>query len=271
MTRRIIIYNDGSYDLQLAESLEQLGEVQISSNADKNVDNANTGEEEIDIENIKNIPLVLGERDIMKVATTLPGISTTGEGSAGFNVRGGKADQNLILLDDAVMYNPAHFFGIFSAINPFTTGEATIYKGNIPAKYGGRLSSVFDIQTKDAATDEFQGEASIGPVTSNLALQLPIIKEKSGLMIGGRSTYSDWILKNLDEPQLKNSTAFFYDGIAKYNHQINENNKLSLTGYMSKDRFSITSDSVYSYENRIATLHYEHRFNDRNRGTHFDQ
>lgn len=269
VTRRIIIYNDGSYDLQLAESLEQLGEVQISSNADKNVDNANTGEEEIDIENIKNIPLVLGERDIMKVATTLPGISTTGEGSAGFNVRGGKADQNLILLDDAVMYNPAHFFGIFSAINPFTTGEATIYKGNIPAKYGGRLSSVFDIQTKDAATDEFQGEASIGPVTSNLALQLPIIKEKSGLMIGGRSTYSDWILKNLDEPQLKNSTAFFYDGIAKYNHQINENNKLSLTGYMSKDRFSITSDSVYSYENRIATLHYEHRFNDRNRGNSF--
>lgn len=266
VTRRIIIYNDGSYDFQLAESLEQLGEVQISSNADKNVDNANTGEEEIDIENIKNIPLVLGERDIMKVATTLPGISTTGEGSAGFNVRGGKADQNLILLDDAVMYNPAHFFGIFSAINPFTTGEATIYKGNIPAKYGGRLSSVFDIQTKDAATDEFQGEASIGPVTSNLALQLPVVKEKSGLMIGGRSTYSDWILKNLDEPQLKNSTAFFYDGIAKYNHQINENNKLSLTGYMSKDRFSITSDSVYSYENRIATLHYEHRFNDRNRG-----
>ncbi|MDX1542414.1 MAG: TonB-dependent receptor plug domain-containing protein [Christiangramia sp.] len=267
VTKRVIIYNNGTLDFDLSESLEMLGEVRISSNAAQNVDNANTGEEKIDIENIKNIPLVLGERDIMKVATTLPGISTAGEGSAGFNVRGGKADQNLILLDDAVMYNPAHFFGIFSAINPFTTGEATIYKGNIPARYGGRLSSVFDIKTKDSNTKEFEGEASIGPVTSNLAIQLPIIKEKSSIMLGGRSTYSDWILKNLDEEQLKNSTAFFYDGIIKYNHELNENSKLSTTAYLSKDRFSITSDSVYSYQNRIFTLHYDHRFNDKNRGS----
>ncbi|MGA8853450.1 MAG: carboxypeptidase-like regulatory domain-containing protein, partial [Christiangramia sp.] len=266
VTKRIIVFNDGTYNFELDESLEMLGEVQISANANKNVDNANAGEEEIDIENIKNIPLVLGERDIMKVATTLPGISTTGEGSAGFNVRGGKEDQNLILLDDAVIYNPAHFFGIFSAINPFTTGEATIFKGNIPARYGGRLSSVFDIKTKDAATNEFKGEASIGPVTSNLAIQLPIVKEKSGLMVGGRSTYSDYILRSLKETELQNSTAFFYDGIIKYNHQLNENNKLSTTAYVSKDKFSITSDSIYSYENRIITLHYNHRFNDRNRG-----
>jgi len=266
ITKRVVIYNNGILNLNLAESLEQLGEVQISSNADKNVDNANTGEEEIDIENIKNIPLVLGERDIMKVATTLPGISTTGEGSSGFNVRGGKEDQNLILLDDAVIYNPAHFFGIFSAINPFTAGEATIYKGNIPARFGGRLSSVFDIKTKDANTKEFEGEASIGPVTSNLAIQLPIVKEKSGLMIGGRGTYSDWILKNLDDEQLNNSTAFFYDGIIKYNHEFDKDKKLSITGYLSKDNFSITSDSIYSYQNQIASIRYDHRINDQNRG-----
>ncbi|MDR5590439.1 TonB-dependent receptor [Christiangramia sp. SM2212] len=266
VVKRVIIYNDGTLNLSLDENLEQLGEVRISSNADKNVSNANTGEEEIDIENIKNIPLVLGERDVMKVATLLPGISNTGEGSSGFNVRGGKEDQNLILLDDAVIYNPSHFFGIFSAINPFTTGEATVYKGNIPARYGGRLSSVFDIMTIDANTQEFEGEASIGPVTSNLAVQLPVVKEKSAIMIGGRGTYSDWILKNLDEEQLNNSTALFYDGIAKYNHEIDENNKLSITGYLSNDRFSITSDSVYSYQNQIASLKYEHRFNDRSRG-----
>ena len=264
--KRVIIYNSGILNLNLSENLEQLGEVQISSNADKNIDNANAGQEQIDVENIKNIPLVLGERDIMKVAVTLPGISTTGEGSSGFNVRGGKSDQNLILLDDAVMYNPAHFFGIFSAINPFTSGEVNIYKGNIPAKFGGRLSSVFDIKTKDANTEEFQGEASIGPVTSNLAIQLPIVKEKAGLMIGGRSTYSDWILRSIDEESLNNSSAFFYDGIIKYNHKISENDELRATGYMSKDKFSITSDSIYSYENRLLTLHYNHRFNDRNRG-----
>ena len=264
--KRVIIYNSGILNFSLSENLEQLGEVQIVSNADKNIDNVNAGQEQIDVENIKNIPLVLGERDIMKVAVTLPGISTTGEGSSGFNVRGGKSDQNLILLDDAVMYNPAHFFGIFSAINPFTSGEVNIYKGNIPAKFGGRLSSVFDIKTKDANTEEFQGEASIGPVTSNLAIQLPVVKDKAGLMVGGRSTYSDWILRSIDEESLNNSSAFFYDGIIKYNHKITDNDELRATGYISKDKFSITSDSVYSYENRLLTLHYNHRFNDRNRG-----
>ena len=153
--------------------------------------------------------MVLGERDIFKVAATLPGISSAGEGAAGFNVRGGKTDQNLVLLDDGVIYNSAHFFGIFSAINPFTSNEVTIYKGNIPAKFGGRLSSVFDIKTKDANIEKFSGEASIGPVTSNLALELPVVKEKAGILIGARSTYSDWILRSLDEEQLNKSKANF--------------------------------------------------------------
>src|SRR5690606_11684109 len=119
-------------------------------------------------------------------------------------VRGGRADQNLILLDDAVIYNPAHFFGIFSAINPFTSGEVNIYKGSIPAEYGGRLSSVFDIKTRKGNTEKFAGEASIGPVTSSLSLEIPVVKEKSSFLVGGRSTYSDWILKSLDEPLLNN-------------------------------------------------------------------
>ncbi|WP_417886896.1 TonB-dependent receptor [Zunongwangia sp.] len=267
VTKRIIIYSGGSLDFRLDDSFEMLSEVRLTTNLDKNINNTNTGEEKIDVENIKNIPLALGERDIMKVAATLPGISKAGEGSSGYNVRGGKEDQNLILLDDAVMYNPSHFFGLFSAVNPFTTGGVTIFKGNIPAKYGGRLSSVFDLTTKNGNTEEFEGEASLGPVTSNLALEVPIVKEKSSVIVGARSTYSDWILKKLDEESLKNSTAFFYDAIIKYYHKFNDKNKISATGYLSEDRFSISNDSVHSYNNALFSLHYNHKFSDKSEGT----
>lgn len=266
LQKRIVIYNDGELNFDLMENFEALGEVLIESNPDKNVNNAIAGAENIDVREIRNIPLVLGERDIMKVAATLPGISTAGEGAAGFNVRGGKTDQNLILLDDAVMYNPAHFFGIFSAINPFTTGDVNIYKGSIPAEYGGRLSSVFDIKTRDANVKEFAGEASIGPVTSNLALEIPIVKEKSALLIGGRSTYSNWILKSLDEESLRDSKASFYDVVAKYNHRINDKTSVRATGYYSSDLFSITSDSLFHYNNRLLSVNLTHRFNDEHQG-----
>lgn len=265
-SRQIVIFNDGQLNIQLENNLEQLVEIVVVANANWNVRQAITGIEQIKVEDIKTIPLVLGERDILKVATTLPGISTAGEGAAGFNVRGGRADQNLILLDDAVIYNPAHFFGIFSAINPFTSGEVNIYKGSIPAEYGGRLSSVFDIKTRKGNTEEFSGEASIGPVTGSISLDIPVVKEKSSLIIGGRSTYSDWILNALDEPALQNTRASFYDLIASYHHKIDENNDIQATGYFSKDIFSITSDSLFSYENRLGSLRFNHRFNDKNRG-----
>lgn len=265
--KRVVIFNEGTLNISLRESYEQLGEIFLESNADKNVEEAVTGREQINVQEIKNIPLVLGERDILKVATTLPGITTAGEGSAGYNVRGGRADQNLILLDDAVIYNPSHFFGIFSALNPFTSGDANIYKGSIPAEYGGRLSAVFDIRTKDANTEEFGGEASIGPVTSNLALEIPIVKEKSGLIIGGRSTYSDWILNSLDEESLQGSTASFYDVVGKYNHIIDNKSEIEATGYFSRDVFSITTDSLYSYSNRLGSLRYNRTLNDKNRGS----
>ncbi len=265
--KRVVIYNDGELNISLRESYEQLGEVVLESNADKNVKTAITGVEEINVEEIKNIPLVLGERDILKVATTLPGISTAGEGSAGYNVRGGRADQNLILLDDAVIYNPSHFFGIFSGINPFTSGEVNIYKGSIPAEYGGRLSSVFEINTKDANIQQFAGEASVGPVTSNLALEVPIIKEKSGLLVGARSTYSNWILNSLDDESLQDSKASFFDVVAKYNHIINEKSEIETTGYFSRDVFSITSDSTFSYNNRLFSVRYNRELNKKNRGS----
>ncbi|MCB0463109.1 MAG: TonB-dependent receptor [Flavobacteriaceae bacterium] len=259
--KRVVLYNDGVLNFNLEESFETLDEVLIEAEVDKNVRETITGLTKIDVEEIKNIPLVLGERDILKVATTLPGIAVAGEGSNGYNVRGGKTDQNLILLDDAAIYNPSHLFGIFSAINPFTTGEVNIYKGNLPSEYGGRLSSVFDISSKDANTKEFAGEVSVGPVTGNVTLELPVVKDKAGIMVGGRAAYAGWILRSLDEEQLKNSEASFYDVILKYNHKLSEKDDFRTSAYYSSDRFSITSDSIYGYSNRLFSVGWEHEIN----------
>lgn len=265
--KKVIIYNNGSLDFNVKEGYETLDVVLLEADIDKNVKETNTGVTKIEVKEIKNIPLVLGERDILQVATTLPGITKTGEGSSGYNVRGGKEDQNLILLDNGVIYNPTHFFGIFSALNPYTSGEVNIYKGNIPAEYGGRLSSVFEISTKDANTEEFAAEVSLGPVTSNVTMEIPIVKDKAGLIVGGRGTYSGWILRSLDEESLKKSEANFYDIIAKYNHKINDNNDIKATAYYSRDAFSITSDSLYSYSNRLFSFQWKHRFNEKNTGS----
>jgi hypothetical protein len=262
--KRVVLYNDGVLDFSLEESFETLDEVLIEATVDRNVRETITGLTKIEVEEIKNIPLVLGERDILKVATTLPGISVAGEGSNGYNVRGGKTDQNLILLDDAAIYNPSHLFGIFSAINPFTTGEVNIYKGNLPSEYGGRLSSVFDISSKDANTRDFAAEVSVGPVTGNVTLEIPVVKDKSGLMIGGRGAYAGWMLRSLDEEQLKNSEASFYDVILKYNHEISDKDDFKTSAYYSNDRFSITSDSIYGYSNRLFSVGWEHEINSKN-------
>ncbi|WP_238160844.1 TonB-dependent receptor domain-containing protein [Flavobacterium cupreum] len=260
-TQPIMVYDNGKLDVTLYESINELDEVVINKNANRNVKTAVAGVSSIDVEGIKNIPLVLGERDIFRVATTLPGIKTTGEGSAGFNVRGGKDDQNLILLDNAVLYNTSHFLGFFSAVNPYTTSKVDIYKGSIPARFGGRLSSVFDITTKNGNPEKFSGEGGIGSVTSNLSISTPIIKNKSSLLVGIRGTYSEWILKRLKDESLKNSEASFFDGILKYNHKISTNNNIETTLYYSKDRFSISSDSVYKYSNALVSLKWNHSFN----------
>lgn len=264
--RRLVVYNDGVLNLQLEQSFEELGEVMVEANARENVRSALTGVERINVAEIKTIPLVLGERDILKVATTLPGITTAGEAASGYNVRGGKTDQNLILLDEGVIYNPTHFFGIFSGLNPFTTGDVSIYKGSIPAEYGGRLSSVFDLNTKTGNKEEFAGEVSSGPVTGNLSLEIPIVEGKSSLIVGGRGTYSDWILSLMEEESLKNSQASFYDVVAKYNHKFDNNDELNVSGYYSDDVFSITSDSLFSYTNRMFSLSYNRFFNEKHQG-----
>ncbi|QLG46821.1 carboxypeptidase-like regulatory domain-containing protein [Costertonia aggregata] len=262
--KKVVIYNDGILNFKLNESLEQLDEVTVSADIFGDVEEVISGTEQIDIEESKNIPLVLGERDVLKVATALPGITTAGEGAAGFNVRGGRTDQNLILFDNAVLYSPQHFFGIFSALNPFAIGEFNIYKGNIPAEYGGRLSSVFEIKSKNGNTSKFSGEASIGPVTSNLVLEIPVVKDKSSLLLGGRGAYANWILRSIDEESLNNSQASFYDFMASYSHTFNDKNNIKATAYLSRDDFSITSDSLFIYSNKLISLNWNHKINEKN-------
>jgi len=263
--RKVILYDNGKLDISILEILNELDEVLIKGKGNKNVRTAITGVSSINVEGIKNVPLVLGERDIFRVATTLPGIKTTGEGSAGFNVRGGKDDQNLILLDNAVLYNTSHFLGFFSAVNPYTTSKVDIYKGSIPAQFGGRLSSVFDISSKKGSIDKVSGEGGIGSVTSNLSVSTPIVKGKSSLLVGARGTYSDWILNTLEDEKLKNSEASFYDATLRYTHKVNDNNNLESTAYYSHDKFKISSDSLYKYSNRLFSLKWDHNFNIKNK------
>jgi hypothetical protein len=259
----VLLYGHGKLDIEILEDVELLDEVVVSSKRDANVRDAVVGASTINIEAIKTIPLVLGERDILKVATTLPGIKQAGEGSSGFNVRGGRADQNLVLLDDAVIYNPAHFFGLFSAVNPFTTQSLEIYKASIPAEFGGRLSSVFDIESKSGSKEKVSGEGSIGPITGNLVVETPLVKGKSSIIAGIRTTYADYILKRLNAESLSNSKASFYDAILKYSHEINDQNSIESTIYYSNDAFSLTSDSIFGYSNRLVSLKWNHRFSKR--------
>lgn len=260
LNKKVLLFNEGNLNLQLKDSYQELDEIVIRSNKDANLVKAISGVTQIEVSKIKTIPLILGEQDLLKVATTMPGISKAGEGSSGFNVRGGKIDQNLVLLDGNVIYNPNHFLGMFSGLNPFSTNSIKIYKGGIPAEYGGRLSSVFEIKTKIANKKKLSGEGSIGPIMSNLVMEIPVLKEKSSLLVGARSTYSDWILKTLDSESLKNSEASFSDFILKYNHKINQNNSLTVNGYLSNDKFRITSDSLYSYSNKAMSIKWFHEF-----------
>ncbi|MEM6816044.1 MAG: TonB-dependent receptor plug domain-containing protein [Bacteroidota bacterium] len=262
--KRLIVFSDGKLNFELEENLEVLDEVVVSADALKNVTETSSGSERIDAEESKNIPLALGERDVLRVAAALPGISAAGEGALGFNVRGGKSDQNLVLLDNSVIYNPQHFFGVFSALNPSAIEEFSVYKGSMPAEYGGRLSSVFEIKSKKDIAAKVGGELSLGPVTSNVMVETPLIKDKASLFVAGRGAYANWILRSLDEPSLNRSQASFYDGTLSYNHKINKKNTLKVTTYLSRDDFSITSDSLYIYQNRLISTQWNHVFNDKN-------
>jgi outer membrane receptor protein involved in Fe transport len=260
--RKIILYSDGKLNIELQESVTSLKEVKISAEKVVNVRSVEMGVNKIDVKSIKQIPTAFGEADVLEVVLTLPGVQSVGEATTGFNVRGGSADENLILLNGATIYNPSHFFGLFSSFNPDIVKDIELYKSSIPEKYGGRLSSVLDVTNREGNKKTFTGSAGIGLLTSRINLEGPIIKDKTSFIFGARATYSDWLLQFLPAAY-KNSSASFNDFNLDISHKINEKNNIYLTGYLSNDKFKLNSDTTYTYGNRNANIKWKHNFNNK--------
>ncbi len=261
--RQIILYSSGLLNIEMEEDVVALKEVVVEAERDVNVTGMQMGLERLDIQSIKQMPSAFGEADIMKIALTLPGVQSVGEGANGFNVRGGSTSQNLILLNEAVVYNPSHLFGFFSAFNPDVVRNVELHKAGIPAEYGGRISSVFKVDMKDGNKKKFVGSGGLGLVTGRLALEGPIIKDKASFLVAGRSSYSDWLLKRLPNATFKNSTADFNDINARISYDIDDRNSVYLTGYFSNDKFGLNSDSLYTYTNSSVSLQWKRIFNSR--------
>lgn len=261
--RQIIFYSDGKLDIEMIESVTALKEVKVKAGADVNIAGSQMGQVKLTIKNMKQIPTVMGETDLLRTIMTLPGVKSVSESSVGLNVRGGSADQNLILFNDATVYNPSHLFGFFSAFNPDMLRDVELYKSTVPARFGGRLASVLDISTRDGNKKKFVASGGIGLITGRLTLEGPIVKDKSSFLIGGRSTYSNWLLKRLDNNQYNQGQASFYDLSAHISHEINEKNSVYLTGYTSSDSFRLFGDTTYTYQNQLASFKWKHTFNPR--------
>ena len=260
---QVEIYSPGSLDVDLEEKISRLKGVEIVAENTRNVTRLQMGLDKVDIKTIKELPAVLGETDILKAALLLPGVQTVGEGASGFNVRGGSTGQNLFLINAAPIFNSSHMFGFFSVFNPDVISNFSLYKSGIPARYGGRLSSVFDVATKTGNRKKFSVYGGISPVTGRLVVEGPIIKDKTAFIIGGRSTYSDWILKRVNVPAIRNSDARFHDLNMQVSHDFNATNKLDMGGYYSYDHFRLNSDTSYQYSNLNASITYQHHFNDK--------
>lgn len=221
---------------------------------DKNLTSAQMGSETLNIKNIEKLPVLFGEKDVMKTIQLLPGIKSNGEGSSGFSVRGGATDQNLILLDEAPVYNASHLLGFFSTFNSDALKDASIIKGNSPAQYGGRLSSVMDVKMKDGNNKDYNINGGIGLISSRLSVEGPIQKEKSSFIVSGRRTYADLFLKT--SPEYKDNKLYFYDLNLKANYQINDNNRLYLSGYFGRDVLGLGNTFSTDWGNTTATLRW---------------
>ncbi|WP_298778706.1 TonB-dependent receptor [uncultured Polaribacter sp.] len=247
-------------NFNLTEETESLNEIIIESNIEKlNVKSPQMSVSKLTSKSIKQIPVVLGEADIIKSLILLPGVTSAGEGASGFNVRGGAADQNLILLDEAIVFNSSHLFGFFSVFNPDVIKDVQLYKGGIPAKYGGRLSSVLDIYQKEGNSKEFNLTGGIGLISSRLLAEGPIEKEKSSFVIAGRASYAHLFLPLFDNE----NKAYFYDLNSKVNYRFNDKNNLFLSTYFGKDVFGVSDNFVNTYGNAVVNLRWNHLFSDK--------
>jgi hypothetical protein len=264
--RQIMLYGNGRLDIELDEEITPLKEVIVESDRDVSVSGMQMGMEKLDIRTMKQMPLALGETDIMKVVLALPGVQSVGEGTVGLNVRGGATNQNLILLNDAVVYNPSHLFGFFSTFNPDVLKNVELYKSGINAEYGGRLSSVMDVHTREGNLKKFSGSGGISPITGRFTLDGPIIKDRTSFVLGLRSTYSNWILRQLDDDALNSSTASFYDITANVSHKVNDENNIYASFYASNDKFRLNGDTTYRYSDKNASLKWKRVINNKLHG-----
>ena len=241
-----------------------LEEVVISSKKETaNVEDVEMSQINLQVKQIKKMPALLGEVDIIKAIQLLPGVATVGEGTSGFYVRGGGVDQNLILLDEAPVFNASHLLGFFSVFNPDAIKDLQLYKGGMPANYGGRLSSVLDIRMKEGNSKKFEGSAGIGSISSRLTLEVPLAKDKSSLMISGRRTYVDLFLKLSSDTLVRQSQLYFYDLNTKFNIRLNEKNRIFLSGYFGRDIFGQQTLFSTNWGNATGTFRWNHVYNEK--------
>lgn len=250
----------------LPESRELQSVTVTAERINENVLNQVTGIEKLSMATIKSVPTFLGEVDPIRSLTTLPGVSVS-ELSSGFIVRGGETGQNLILQDGGKIYNPSHLFGFFSAFNPDMVSGVTLYKGGGPANFGGRISSILDVTLRNGDAGKTKVSGGVGLVSSRLAVEGPIVKNRSSYMLGGRISYCNWLIKSTDDIQLRNSSANFHDITAKIFHTINDNNFLTLSAYNSYDGFSLATDSTFSWGTFNTSLKWDHTFSDKTSST----
>ena len=262
--RSINLQEDVTINVSLAEDAQELEEVVVKAEReDANVRSAQAGIEKISMEEINKIPVLMGERDVLKSIQLVPGVNSAGDGNAGFYVRGGAADQNLILLDDALVYNASHLLGFFSTFNSDAIKNATIYKGGMPAEYGGRLSSVLDIRMNDGNNQNFGVSGGIGLISARLNVEGPIQKDKSSFLISGRRTYADLFLGLSGEDNVSNSSLYFYDLNAKANYIFSDKDRLYLSGYFGRDQLGYEDQFGLDWGNATGTLRWSHVINNR--------
>ncbi len=252
---------DNNIDIELQSSASEIDEVVITGEAvDKNIKETEMSVITISPKEIKVIPVMFGEQDILKTIQLMPGVKSAGEGSSGFYVRGGATDQNLIILDEAPVYNASHLLGFFSVFNSDAIKDMKLYKGNAPAEYGGRLSSVLDVQMNEGNSKKFSASGGLGLISSRLTIEAPIVKDKGSFIISGRRTYADLFLNFMNDTLIKNTTLYFYDFNAKANYKIGENDRIYLSGYFGRDVFSFSDKMSFDWGNKTATLRWNHLF-----------
>ncbi len=259
----IQLTKDMKIDLELESTAQELQEVVVSAKKeDQNVTANEMSVAKISIKEVENVPVLFGERDLIKVVQLLPGVNSAGEGNSGFYVRGGAADQNLILLDEAPVYNPSHLLGFFSVFNSDALKDVTLYKGGIPAEYGGRASSVMDIKMKEGNSKEYEATGGIGLISSRLTVEGPIQKDKSSFIVSGRRTYLDLFTGLAGDEDISNSTLYFYDLTAKLNYRIGDKDRIFLSGYFGRDELGIDNFG-FDWGNVTGTLRWNHIYGDK--------